>query len=96
MKSHIIFSLLIFNLKRVINLKLGGKSNSTFDASVRCKEFFRSQSRLKSRNMNSRVSYHQHGSIPSVLPPVASRSNDRIFSSIIPVEYFLVIEREAA
>lgn len=56
---------------------------------------FELKTRLKNTDTGSRLSYQRGGSIPSVLP-VASRTYEGIFRSIIPVEYFLVMERGAS
>ena len=67
---------------------------NSIQITILLRDFLGLKTRLKNTDTGSRLSYQRGGSVPSILP-VASRTYERIFRSIIPVEYFLVMERRA-
>lgn len=74
------------------SLVLSTIRGNSIQITILLRDFLGLKTRLKNTDTGSRLSYHRGGSVPSILP-VASRTYERIFRSIIPVEYFLVMER---
>ena len=67
-------------------------AGNSIQITILLRDFLGLETWLKNTDTGSRLSYQRGGSVPSILP-VASRTYERIFRSIIPVEYFLVMER---
>lgn len=78
------------DLKLLLRVEGEGGDGFCIDTAIFSREVLQSKTRLKNTDVQGRLSYQRCGSASLVLP-VASRSYERIFRSIIPLGYFLVI-----